>query len=48
VTMTHAPMIHPVAMRGNAPAMVRRRATTTAIKGMSTVAQRITNAKSNA
>ena len=48
MTMTHAPMIHPVAMRGNVPAMVRRRATTTATRGMSTAAQRITNAKSNA
>jgi hypothetical protein len=46
--MTHAPMIHPVAIRGNVPAMVRRRATPIATRGMSTTAQRITNAKSNA
>jgi NAD(P)-dependent dehydrogenase (short-subunit alcohol dehydrogenase family) len=39
-------VFHPVAMRGNVPAMVKRRATTTATKGMSTAAQRITNAKS--
>ena len=48
MTITHEPMIHPVAMRGNVPAMVSRRATTTATKGMSTAAKTIANAKSNA
>lgn len=48
ITTTQAPTIHPVAMRGSLRAMVSSSATTAAVREISTAANAMANAKSNA